>query len=119
MIVVRDEFQLKFGVAREATALFQEGMQFSRSSGASGDIRLLTDLTGNYYRLVLESTYDDLATYEREMHTMMSDPQWKAWYARFMPLAQSGRREIFSLVGSPVPQLPSAASRKTAAKTPA
>lgn len=119
MIVVRDEFQLKFGVAREATSLFQEGMQFTRSSGAAGDVRLLTDLTGNYYRLVLESTYDDLAAYENEMRTMMSDPQWKAWYARFIPLAQSGRREIFSLVGTGVPPFPSAASRKTAAKTPA
>lgn len=36
MIVVRDEFQLKFGVAREATSLFQEGMRFTRSSGAAG-----------------------------------------------------------------------------------
>lgn len=115
MIVVRDEFQLKFGVAREATSLFQEGMQFLRGSGAASDIRLLTDLTGHYYRLVLESTFADLATYEREMRAMMSDPQWKAWYARFIPLAQSGRREIFSVVGSAVPPLPSAATRATSA----
>ena len=115
MIVVRDEFQLKFGVAREATSLFQEGMQFLRKSGSSPDIRLLTDLTGSYYRLVLESTYTDLATYEGEMRTMMANAEWKAWYARFIPLAQGGRREIFSVVGTAVPPLPSAATRATSA----
>jgi hypothetical protein len=115
MIVVRDEFQLKFGVAREAVAIFQEGIDFARRSGTARDVRLLTDLTGTYYTLVLESTYDDLSAYEREMRQMMGDAQWKAWYARFVPLAQSGRREMFTLVGSVSP--PSSSSEREPSAT--
>lgn len=109
MIVVRDVFQLRFGAAREAVALWQEGIEFLRRSAAVRDARLLTDLSGQYYTLVLETTFDDLATYEREMRDSTGNPEWRAWYARFVPLAESGRREMFTVVGSTVPPLRTAA----------
>ena len=116
MIVVRDVFQLRFGKAREATALFQEGSRFLRRSEAVKDIRLMTDLAGPYYTLVLETAYDSLGEYEREMREGMTDPEWREWYARVTPLVESGRREIFTLVGSPVPPLPTAEQRRAAAR---
>lgn len=105
MIVVRDIFQLKFGKAREAVALWKEGLGFLRRSNAMKDARLLTDLTGPYYTLVLESTYESLAEFDREMREMPSDDEWRAWYARFTPLVDSGRREVFTVVGSDIPSL--------------
>lgn len=115
MIVVRDVFQLHFGAAREAIALWQEGLEFQRRDDAPRDTRLMTDLTGNYYTLALESTYDNLASYETGMQKLMSDPTWKAWYARFTPLVQSGRREIYTVVGSAVPGLATGAGREAMA----
>jgi hypothetical protein len=103
MIVVRDVFQLKFGAAREAVALWQEGLDFMRQSDAVRDVRLLTDLTGDYYTLVLESTYDSLADYDATMRSSMGEASWKSWYARFSPLVDHGRRELFTVVGSVVP----------------
>lgn len=108
MILVRDIFQLKFGTARQAVALWQEGLEFLRRDGAVRDTRLLTDLTGPYYTLVLESTYDGIGDFEREMSQALND-EWRAWYGRFVPLVDSGRREIFNIVGSNVPPLPTAA----------
>ena len=111
MILVRDVFQLRFGAAREAVALWREGLEFLRRSGGARDVRLLTDLAGPYYTLVLESTYDSLSAYDRDMHEAMTD-EWRHWYARFVPLVQSGHREMFNVVGSEVPTLPQAAARE-------
>ena len=114
MILVRDVFRLHFGKAREATALLPEGLQFMRRSGEVREARALTDLTGPYYTLVLESTYEGLAAYEQSMGEGMSDPQWKAWYQRFTPLVESGYREMFTVVGADVPSLARTDSMPTA-----
>lgn len=98
MIIVRNIFQLKFGKAREAVALGKEGLALIGQYGG-GSSRLLTDLVGpSYYTLVVESTYDSLAEFERAAKQLMADEAWGAWYAKFLPLAEGGRREIFTVV---------------------
>ncbi|HEX2249201.1 MAG TPA: NIPSNAP family protein [Gemmatimonadales bacterium] len=99
MILVRDVFRLKFGKAREAVAVSKEGMEVWRRAGFSGPVRILTDLVGpSYYTLILESTYDNLAEYERVERTALAANEWKRWYQKFVPLAESGHREIFTIV---------------------
>ena len=100
MIVVRDVFRLKFGKAREAVALWQEGLDFVRRSDAVRDARVLTDLVGDYYTLVLETTFDGLSDFDRSLREELGNEEWRAWYQRFAPLAESGYREMFTVVGS-------------------
>ena len=97
MIVVRDIFRLKFGKAKEAKALLKEGITLIESSGFKVD-RILTDLTGEYYTLVLESVHKSLSDYERIGNGHSADGHWKIWYEKFVPLVESGRREIFRVV---------------------
>ncbi len=97
MIVVRDIFQVKFGRMKEAKTLWKEGMKFTSPPGAPRP-RLLTDMVGPYYTLVLENTYKDLADYEAAEQKVMSQPDMGAWYQKFIPLVDSGRREIFTVV---------------------
>jgi hypothetical protein len=47
---------------------------------------------------VLEGTYKDLATFETELHREMGGPDFTTWYQKFIPLVDSGRREIFTIV---------------------
>jgi hypothetical protein len=97
MILVRDIFQLKFGMAREARELWKEGMAIAaRHNLPTG--RMLTDLVGPAYTLVLEITYASLAEYESTMNSALGAEDWKEWYPRFVPLAESSRREIFTIV---------------------
>ncbi|HEU4629353.1 MAG TPA: NIPSNAP family protein [Gemmatimonadaceae bacterium] len=117
MIVERNVFRLKFGAAREAVALWQEGLTTLRNAGATIDARLLTDLTGPYYTLVLELTHESLAAMETAAQREMDSPEWKAWYRRFVPLVESGYREIFTLVASAAPSLPGAEMGARAAGT--
>jgi len=97
MFVVRDIFQLKFGMAREAKALLAEGMEINRKLGY-GEGRVLTDFTGPSYRLILESTFNDLADYEQRLIGSMGAPEWQEWYRKAVPLIDSSYREILRLV---------------------
>lgn len=96
MIVVRNIFQLEFGKAKDALALWREALTGGLIPG--GGIRLLTDVVGEYYTLVFESTYEDMSAYAAELADTTSDDRWQDWYRRFTPLVKGGRREIFQIV---------------------
>jgi hypothetical protein len=97
MILVRDVFRLKFGKAKEAKALLKEGMRLAQEVG-SAPTRQLSDLTGPFYTLVCESTYDSLAAWECSIGTEMATDEMAAWYERFKPPVESGYREIFTVI---------------------
>jgi hypothetical protein len=97
MILVRDVFQVKFGKMKDAKDIWKE-MFKAMPAQAGNHPRLLTDLTGQYYTLVLESTFKDLTDYEAFSRSEMSAPGVGAIYGRFIPLVDSGRREIFTIV---------------------
>src|SRR5580765_1297932 len=100
MIVIRNVFRLKFGKAREAVALFKEGLAIQKRVGAGLDFstRLLTDVTGPFYTVVLEITAPNLAAFEAEAPRLMGDKDWQANYQKIAPLVESGSRDIFTLV---------------------
>jgi len=100
MIVVRDIFQLKFGKAQDAIASWKEGQSLNKELGGNHrEFRMLTDMAGSpYYTLILEAEYKSLAEFEEAMSQVMGNGEWKKWYQKFVPLAESGRREIFKVV---------------------
>lgn len=93
MILVRNVFQVKFGKMKDVKELWKEGLKLM--TGAPP--RLLTDLTGQFYTLVMESTYKNLADLEHQMETDMRQSGFGAWYQKLIPLVESGRREIFNI----------------------
>jgi hypothetical protein len=100
MIVVRDIFRLKFGQAKEAVALWKEAAASLRTSGYGAlDVRLLTDLAGApYYTVVLESTFNSVAEWEKAHQAARDNAPWRALYAKIIPFTEIGRREILSVV---------------------
>ena len=100
MIIVRNVFQLKFGKAKEAVAHLKEGLAIQKKALADVDFstRLLTDVTGPNYTLVLELTLPDLATYEANMPRLFADPDWHATYQKLTALVESGHRDVFRVV---------------------
>ena len=101
MIIIRNVFRLKFGKAREAVALFREGIAIQKRAGAAAGIdfptRLLTDLTGPFYTVVLELTVPSLAAFEGATPQLLGDKDWQANYQKIGSLVESGSREIFTL----------------------
>jgi len=97
MILIRDVFQLKFGKAKEALAIWKEGKEILKKNGHYHD-RVPTDLAGNYYTLVLETTSNNFSEFEESMKNTFKDNAYSEWYQKFIPLAESGHREIFNIV---------------------
>jgi len=95
MIVVRNVFRLKFGKAREALAVWKEN--FAKNPEMFKNARILTDLVGPFYTLVLEMTFDSVAA-SQETRPNMDDPHWRESYQKFASLVDSGYREIFTIV---------------------
>lgn len=61
--------------------------------------RVLTDYIGmDYYTLILESEANTLADFESMLAKETQDPEWRAWYAKFSLLCQSGRREVLRVM---------------------
>ena len=101
MIVIRNVFRLKFGKAKEAVALFKEGIVIQkRAAGAAIDFqtKLLTDVTGPFYTVVMEVTAPSLSAFEAGAPKLMGDKDWQANYQKIGSLVESGYREIFTLV---------------------
>jgi hypothetical protein len=98
MIVVRNVFHLKFGKAREAVAMMRDSIAISKKLTPELSARMLTDITGQFYTLVLELTAPSLAALETTQPRIMNDKDWQANYQKFVPLVESGHREIFTII---------------------
>jgi len=98
MIVIRNALRLKFGKAREAVALVKEGAAIQKRLGMNFPVRILTDVTGPFYTVVLELTVPNLAAFETEAPRYMGDKDFQANYQKLVPLVESGSREVFTVV---------------------
>lgn len=98
MIVIRDIFQLEFGKAKEAIEVLKQSREVL--TGADYRVtRILADVTGEYYTIVMESEAESLAAYEKGMQQTPELEEWQKVYRnKFVPLVRSGRREIFRVV---------------------
>jgi len=98
MIIIRDIFQLRFGEAKEAIPLLKQGAAALKEAGYPVD-RILADVTGEYYTLVMESRFESLSQYERAAASIRDLDAWQRAYRGFVPLVRAGRREVFREVG--------------------
>jgi hypothetical protein len=68
MIIVQDTFVCKPGNASKVAKMFKETMGEHENV-----LHILTDMTGKYHRVVMLSSYESLAAYEKGMEMMMKD----------------------------------------------
>jgi hypothetical protein len=101
MIVIRNVFRLKYGKAKEAIAVMKEGLEIQKRvlAGVDFSARVLTDLTGPMYTLVLEITVPNLTAFETHTPRVFADKDMQANMQKMAPLVESGAREIYSIVG--------------------
>ena len=84
MIVVRDVFRMKFGKAKDVKALMIESRKLMGADESKS--RVLFDLVGPSYTMVLEFSHKNLADFESYIGQTMSKKEWGEWYQKFIPL---------------------------------
>jgi hypothetical protein len=97
MYIIRDIFHLKFGHFRDAKALMDEAKSKNMMPNAQ-NMRVLSDFTGDAYRLIMEEGFDTLEAFEKSMASTMNKGDWKDWYERFKPHIERSHREILKQV---------------------
>lgn len=97
MYIVREIFYLQFGRYKDAKALIDEATQGGLFPQTTGN-RVLTDFTGESYRLIFESSYIALADFEKELAKDMGTVDWKQWYEKFKVLVRHSEREILKQI---------------------
>ncbi len=99
MIIVHDTFICKPGNASKLAKLFKEwaGIQDKRFNS-----RVLTDMTGQWHRVIMVSEFESLADYEKKTKEEMENqtPEEKKLMESFKDMNEmyvSGSREIFKV----------------------
>lgn len=96
MIIVHDVFICKPGNASKIAKLFKEWADVAPKK----NVNIMTDLTGQYHRVVVASSFENLAAYEEEQKTMGQTPEEKKVMEKFKDMNEmyvSGSREIFKV----------------------
>ena len=96
-IVERMVFQLKYGKARDAIAIWKEVMSIAKGKPEALPMRIMTDLTGPSYTLVMEMHYRNMTDFGPKMHTWMSDEKLHEIYGKFVPLCESSVRTLYKM----------------------
>jgi hypothetical protein len=97
MILVREVFQAKYGKGDDVVALCKEGNELLRKeTGLSS--RILTDMSGPFFTVVSETEVESLGQWEQALAQGFGDPAFEEWFARMVPLVDSGRRDFFTVV---------------------
>jgi hypothetical protein len=97
MYIIRDIFQLKFGHYRDVKSLVDDAVKRNLLPQAQ-QTRVLTDFTGDAYRLIFEEGYNTLADYEKSLSQEMGTDEWQQWYAQFKQHVESSHREILKQI---------------------
>jgi hypothetical protein len=96
MIIVHNTFVCKPGQAGKAAKLCKEVM-----SADPHTVNILTDMTGEFHRVIMVAQYKNLAEYEKMMEEMMHPtPEMKEGMAKmagFNEMYLTGSREIFKV----------------------
>ena len=94
MLIVRDIFTAKPGQASKLAKLFKKAF------ANYPNVRIMTDVVGNYNTVVMEMQMNNLAEYEKMMEEYKSgniDPQVAKEMSNYSEMYLYGRREIFRI----------------------
>jgi hypothetical protein len=95
MIIVHDIFVCKPGNASKMAKLFKEWAESQKGT------YVMTDMTGQWHRVIVASTHENLTDYEENTKKMMADtPENRAMNEKFKGMNEmytTGSREIYKV----------------------
>ncbi len=93
MIIVRNTFIAKPGLAGKLVAQMKD----IASVGDLRNLRFMTDVSGDFNRVVMEHEVESLAEFESVINMYMTDPAIREKSAGYTELWTTGKREFFKI----------------------
>ena len=99
MILVRQVFQAKYGRGDELVSLFREfNKRMAAEEAGYPGFRILTDASGQFFRVVTEVELENFAEWEDKFSASMAKPWIGEWFSKTADLVDTGSREFFNIV---------------------
>lgn len=95
MLIIRETFTAKPGQASKLAKLFKKAF------GSEPNIRVMTDLIGDYNTVVMEMQAKNLAEFEAKMEEYKSgkmDPKVAEEMKNYTEMYLTGRREVYQVI---------------------
>lgn len=101
MIIVHDTFVCKPGNASKLAKLFKEWVEVMKEeTGLGGQDYVMTDLTGQWHRVIMVSNHKSVTEWEKNFARMPTSTKGKAMMKKFAKMNEmyiSGSREIYKV----------------------
>lgn len=98
MILVRTEFQCKWGRVQEVVDNFKAMAAGMDSQKVIQRSRIMTDLSGRFDTVVVESEVESIDSYFDMLHAAFADPEFQAAQAAIQDSPyQSGQRTFYTI----------------------
>jgi hypothetical protein len=98
MVLYRVLFQAKFGKASQVVAEFKKFAGLLPADQAKSlQVRILTDLSGPFDTVVMETTHASLAAVEQFRNAMFANPDMAQDISASNDLIVSGRNEFYTI----------------------
>ena len=97
MMIERNEFRIKFGKMKDALALWKEMIGEMSKIKDGPKVRMLTDLTGPSYTLVLEVQLRDFIQIGFKNYQWASQEKVAELYQKFVPFCESSERTLYKI----------------------
>jgi hypothetical protein len=94
MLIIRNCFVAKPGQASKLAAQLKEASKVAQI----GNARILTDVTGEFNRVVLEFEIANIGEFEARMRDYQTNEQFKEKMKGYTDLWETGHREILRTV---------------------
>ncbi|MGH7490804.1 MAG: hypothetical protein ACREOO_00265 [bacterium] len=99
MLIIREVFTAKPGQASKLAKLCKKGF------GGDPNVRVMTDMAGDFNTVVIETQVKSLAEFEKQMEEYKSgkpdpkmDPKVAEEMSKYTEMYLTGRREIYQIV---------------------
>jgi sarcosine oxidase gamma subunit len=95
MYLVRNVFKAKPGSGKALVETFKKAMPHVEEAGVAKNTRILTDVSADFWTVVVESETEDLNAYINMAKTLSKNPEFVETFKNYTELALGGHREIF------------------------
>ena len=96
MILVRETFVTKPGQASKFAKMMRDAQ--NQFSGAPTKVRIMTDLTGSFNKVVMETELENLGALDKRLQEYRSNKKARESMKGYTEMYFTGEREIYELV---------------------
>jgi hypothetical protein len=95
MYIIRELFHAKPGKAKDLVKMFKQAVPHFEKSDEGKNFKVLTDITGNYWTVVVEFEVEDIGSFMKNIRSGTGTPELQQIMKGYIDLLEGGKREIF------------------------